>query len=87
MDFLRPGMTDDDRRAARSHWISACLLRLKPRLFGGGRFAIGEGFTLADIFVAVIYSKGLSLGAERDADYDSHNRLLIDVPGFQVMGT
>ena len=59
---IRPDWTKEDMRPFRSHWIESNLDKLRPLLWRSSRYAVGDHFTLADIFIAVMYRKGVALG-------------------------
>ena len=78
LNFLVPDLKDKDRLALRSSWISHCLERLRPRLWSGSRFAAGEEFSLADIFLFVICEKLVSLGGSLSDEYTAYLRFIRD---------
>lgn len=62
LKFLRPELDDTGMKALRSEWLHQNLLKLAPRLWKNGAFAVGQAFSLADILVAVIYKRALNQG-------------------------
>ncbi|MES3007293.1 MAG: glutathione S-transferase N-terminal domain-containing protein [Pseudomonadota bacterium] len=85
MKFLRPELADVEKKTLRAIWIFNCLQKLKSRLFQDSDYAVGNEFSLADIFVAIIYKKGLAHGAERDDTYEKHWAKLTLIPGHEVV--
>ncbi len=69
---------------AHTNWMSHCLNKLKSRLWKRSSFAVGDSFTLADIFVTSIYRKAISHGVEKIQQYDSYVRALSDVAGYDI---
>jgi maleylacetoacetate isomerase len=63
---IRPEWNRDETRSFRSHWISTNLEKLRPLLWLSGPYAVGNRFTLADIFIAFMHRKGVELGAPVD---------------------
>ena len=61
-----------------------CLNKLKARLWKRSSFAVGDSFTLADIFVASIYRKARSLGEERIQEYETYVLGLSEIAGWDV---
>lgn len=59
---IRPDWTKDEVRLFRSRWIESNLEKLRPLLWRSSPYAVGNHFTLADIFIAVMYRKGVALG-------------------------
>ncbi|WCE32413.1 glutathione S-transferase family protein [Vibrio sp. SCSIO 43137] len=72
LSALRPELADTAKRVLRGEWISAKLEILKPKLWKESNFAVGNRFSLADIFVATIYKKAIQHGAAPIAGYKSH---------------
>ena len=62
---LRPELSEQDKRQFRGEWITSCLQTLAAKLCQQSRFAIGESFTVADIFVATIYKKSATAWRNR----------------------
>ena len=85
LKFLRPELTEEDKKSLRAKWIENCLQNLRPRLFLDSRFAVGKAFSLADIFVAVIYRKGLTHGAAQDECYEDHWTVMSEIDGHEVV--
>ncbi|EKO3509257.1 glutathione S-transferase N-terminal domain-containing protein [Vibrio fluvialis] len=69
---LRPELNEHDKRKLRAQWIAQGLEKLALKLCLDSPFAVGETFSLADIFVATIYKKALQHGARPIAFYDCH---------------
>ena len=59
---FRPELSGPEVRQVRADWIASKLLKLESGLWLNTGFASGSSFSLADIFVAAIFHKGLSLG-------------------------
>lgn len=72
LKFLRPDLLEDEKADLRANWIFKKLMELMPSIWKHGKFVAGHEFTIADIFVAVIYSKGLSHGMSDISQYDDH---------------
>ncbi|WP_428240169.1 glutathione S-transferase family protein [Gynuella sp.] len=73
---FNPDLPEQAKRELRGQWISECLSKLKQKLCKDSPFAIGEDFTIADIFVATIYKKALQHGSPDNDFYDEHLRWL-----------
>lgn len=69
---LRPELEDADKRNLRADWITQCLSKLAVKLCTESHFAVGERFSLADIFVATIYKKARQHGAAPITFYEHH---------------
>lgn len=56
------------------------LQTLKSRLWKSSAYAVGRQFSLADIFVAVIYKRALTQGVEAQAfpAYEAYLRFLFE---------
>jgi glutathione S-transferase len=82
---FRPEWSKQDMKPFRAGWIGPNLEKLRPRLWRTSRFAVGDRFTLADIFVAVIYRKGVDLGMTPDAypHFEDHWRFLLSHPDIR----
>jgi maleylacetoacetate isomerase len=81
---IRPDWTKETMRPFRSHWIASNLEKLRPKLWCSSSYAVGNRFTLADIFVAVIYRKAVEL-SDRDPEagpYRSHWEFLMSQPAI-----
>lgn len=59
--YFRPDLNKDQMKPLRADWIASNLVKLQPRLWQCSQFAVGDRFTVADIFLAIIYRKGLAL--------------------------
>lgn len=84
LSFFSPELTDQNKQKIRSKWILLCLNKLKARLWKRSSFAVGDSFTLADIFVASIYRKARSLGEERIQEYETYVLGLSEIAGYDV---
>jgi maleylacetoacetate isomerase len=82
--YFRPEWSRDEIRARRAEWIATNLLKLEPRLWLESGYATGPQFTLADIFVAAIFQKGVSLGIADGAlpRFASHWSFLMSTPAI-----
>lgn len=69
---IRPDLNEVTKRDLRGKWIEQCLEKLQQRLWKASHFAVGEAFSLADIFVASIYKKAICHGASELALYARH---------------
>ncbi|NRF29554.1 glutathione S-transferase family protein [Vibrio coralliilyticus] len=76
LKFLRPELTEAEKRDLRGEWISRCLGKLSEHLFLDSAYAISTRFTLADIFVACIYKKALQHGCSESSMYQNHLNML-----------
>jgi len=85
LKFLRPELPELDKKTLRAKWISDCLQNLRTHLFLDSGFAVGKRFSLADIFVAVIYQKGLTHGAAQDEYYENHWAVMREIEGHEVV--
>ena len=85
LKFLRPELTEPEKKTIRAKWIADCLQNLRTRLFLDSVFAVGKTFSLADIFVAVIYQKGLTHGAAQDENYEDHWAVMSEISGHEVV--
>lgn len=85
LNFLRTELTEVEKKALRAQWIEKCLQVLSPRLFCNSGFAIGKSFTLADIFISVIYQKGLTHGISTSSNYEDHWSKMREVDGHEVV--
>lgn len=85
LKFLRPELTEVEKEDLRAKWIEVCLQKIRSRLFGDSGFAIGKEFTLADIFIAVIYQKGLSHGMPKDNYYEDHWVTMRKIDGHEIV--
>lgn len=83
--YFQPNMQKEAMRPLRAEWISTNLGKLRGRLWQSSSFAVGDKFTLADIFIAVMFKKALALGAALEplADYDQHWHHLMSLPSVR----
>lgn len=83
--YFRPDLDKDRMKPIRAHWIETNLTRLQPRLWQASQFAVGDRFTLADIFLAVIYRKGVALGMAPSAcaRFEEHWFYLLSQPAIR----
>lgn len=79
LGFLKSGISDLEKKALRGCWIRRCLCKLAPLLWNSSNFAQGDSFTVADIFVASIYRKGLLHGMSHIEAYHGYCDWLYDV--------
>jgi len=86
LKYLRPELDETQKKLLRAQWIQLNLKKLKPRLWIDSAFAIGSKFTLADIFLAVIYRKSLIHGISPSAlpEYHTHLQFLLDHPAIKI---
>lgn len=82
LQFLKPELSGVAKHKLRGEWIVSGLNKLKPRLWKRSSFAVGDSFSLADIFVTTIYRKALSHGADRLQEYDSFVNSLVGIAGY-----
>lgn len=61
--YFQPTWTKDEMRPVRAEWVAQGLARLQSRLWKSSAYVVGERFSLADIFVAIMYKKAIALGA------------------------
>lgn len=82
---FRPDLNKDQMKQIRADWIASNLAKLRPRLWRASEFAIGDRFTLADIFLAVIYRKGVALGIAPSAcpQFQAHWLFLLSQPAIR----
>lgn len=80
LNFLRPELDSISKRRLRGEWISKCLSGLHSELCLDSGFAVGTRFSLADIFVALIYKKTLQYGSHNLPFYDTHLRYIRNFP-------
>ena len=74
--FLRPELEESAKKELRGSWVHQCLLKLEPTVCLSSRFAVGDHFSLADIFIASIYKKLLQHGAKPIDFYNEHLQYL-----------
>ncbi|MFZ6709955.1 glutathione S-transferase family protein [Undibacterium sp. TC9W] len=60
--FYHPDWSKEQMRPVRANWLFINLEKLQNRLWLQSQFAVGHQFTMADIFVSIIYRKALDLG-------------------------
>lgn len=84
LKYLRPELSEADKRNLRADWISLGLEALKPMLCSESYFAVGKQFSLADIFVASIFKKSLQHGAQGDEFYHAHLQQLRSQPEIRL---
>ena len=82
--FFKPGLDKQAKTEIRARWIGKNLNTLSSYLWKQSRFVAGTQFSLADIFVAVIYIKGISLGLNRIdyPEFESHWSFLLSDPSI-----
>jgi glutathione S-transferase len=82
VSYFLPGLAKAQMRPVRAIWIANNLVKLQPRLWRTSFFAVGDRFTLADIFVAVMYRKGVALGMlpEDHPPFEAHCTFLLSQP-------
>ncbi len=84
VEFFKPGLDKKVKTEIRAQWVGKGLTTLTSYLWKQSKFAAGTQFSLADIFVTVIYNKGISLGLNR-IDYpkfESHWMCLLSDPSI-----
>ncbi|MDX5595105.1 glutathione S-transferase family protein [Pseudovibrio sp. SPO723] len=72
LKFLRPDLTEADKKQLRAGWIGGQLLTMTPLLWGNSAFCCGLSFSAADVFVATIYRKYLQHGGAPIDRFESH---------------
>ncbi|WP_206538777.1 glutathione S-transferase family protein [Aeromonas finlandensis] len=72
LTFFRPDLDETSKRKLRERWIMTCLDKLSSTICNESGFAIGNSFSLADIFVASIYKKALQHGGVGNEFYNRH---------------
>lgn len=84
--YFHPNMTKEAMRPLRAKWIVCNLDKLRGRLWQSSSFAIGNSFTLADIFIAVMCKKAIALGAapESLSAYGAHWQYLMSVDSIRA---
>ncbi len=77
--YFRPDLSKDEMRPIRANWIASNLVKLQTRLWQSSEFAVGQKFTIADIFVATIFRKGVELGMQTGAfgPFETHWKFLM----------
>lgn len=84
LQTIRPDWTREEVQLFRSDWIASNLEKLRPLLWRSSPYAIGSYFTLADIFIAVMYRKGIELGGRVSGapSFRSHWDFLMSQPAI-----
>ncbi|BBB66085.1 hypothetical protein UNDYM_1832 [Undibacterium sp. YM2] len=62
--YYHPEWSKEEMQPVRANWLRLNLQKLQGRLWLGSQFAVGKQFTMADIFVSIIYRKALDLGVQ-----------------------
>ncbi|MFZ6778236.1 glutathione S-transferase family protein [Undibacterium sp. Ji83W] len=77
--FFHPDWSREQMRPVRAKWLSLNLEKLQGRLWRSSQFAVGTQFTMADIFVSIIYRKALDLGVSSSdlPEYDQYWQFLM----------
>lgn len=85
IQHFRPDLNKEQMKPIRAHWIASNLAKLEAQLWQNSSFAIGSQFTLADIFIAVIYRKGIKLGnsPKESPCFETHWQHLLSQPGIK----
>ncbi len=60
--YYRPDLSKAGMRPLRAGWLARHLQQIQPLLWQHSNHAVGEAFSLADIFLALIWRKALALG-------------------------
>ncbi|MFZ6658392.1 glutathione S-transferase family protein [Undibacterium sp. TJN19] len=60
--YFHPDWSREQMRPLRANWLFINLEKLQSRLWQQSQFVVGDQFTMADIFVSIIYRKALDLG-------------------------
>ena len=83
--YFHPTWSKQQMRPGRAGWITSNLVKLENRLWRSSPYAVGNTFTLADVFVGVIYRKAISLGASQEvlAKFDVHWSFLMSQPAVK----
>ena len=76
LKYLREKITEPEKKELRKNWIKINLIKLEKKLWLKSSFAIGNNFSLADIFIASIYKKALQHGLEAIIKYEKHLNFL-----------
>lgn len=84
--YFHPTWSKDAMRTVRANWIEHNLLKLRPLLWSSSSYVVGDGFTLADIFVAIIFRKAMALGASAEvlSDFERHWSFLMSMPDVRA---
>ncbi|MCB5358560.1 glutathione S-transferase family protein [Vibrio lentus] len=72
LKFMRPELDEMSKRELRGDWIMRCLEKLSTSICRESGLAVGNSFSVADIFVASIYKKALQHGCVKSDFYDKH---------------
>ncbi|WP_102868221.1 glutathione S-transferase family protein [Pseudovibrio exalbescens] len=78
LNFLRPELSETDKKDLRARWIGDQLETLEPMLWRDGHFCCGTSFSAADVFVATIYRKYLQHGGGKLDRFDGHRTHLAE---------
>lgn len=70
--FMRPELDERSKHELRGNWIMQCLEKLSSSICCDSGFAVGNDFSVADIFVASIYKKALQHGCAENDFYNKH---------------
>jgi len=70
--FMRPELDEMSKHELRGDWIMICLKKLSSAICCDSGFAVGNDFSVADIFIASIYKKALQHGSVKNKFYDKH---------------
>ena len=84
--YFLPGYSKQQMRPLRARWIGSNLQKLESRLWQTSGFACNEQFTLADIFIALIYRKGVTLGLlpQQYPRYEAHWQFLLGIDDIRA---
>ncbi|MEZ9892487.1 glutathione S-transferase family protein [Vibrio lentus] len=72
LKFMHPELDEMSKRELRGDWIMRCLEKLSMSICRESGFAVGNSFSVADIFVASIYKKALQHDCVKNDFYDKH---------------
>ncbi|MBY7732473.1 glutathione S-transferase N-terminal domain-containing protein [Vibrio splendidus] len=72
LKFMHPELDEMSKRELRGDWIMRCLEKLSTSICHESGLAVGNSFSVADIFVASIYKKALQHGCVKSDFYDKH---------------
>lgn len=80
--YFQPHWSKEQMQSVRAAWIEQNLRKLEPKLWRSSPFVVGVAFSLADIFVAVIFRKAVSLGSPEELlpRFSAHWRHLLSIP-------
>ncbi len=72
--FFKPDLSKKEINDIRVKWISKNLKILSGYLWKQSKFLVASDFSLADIYVSVIYNKGVLLGMHKNEfpQYEEH---------------